>query len=177
MVQRITGDDRKGRPYAQCVPYAFLAKAEVMVMEKRMDINLVDERSFPTALELYTHSWRESHRNLCTAEFLLRRDYAGYLRNKLGSLYLISDGEPVGVFCWCGESFGDLYIHPNFQGRGYGTACVQFAKAQAKVLRLTVLSSNQTAIALYEKTGFCFTGHDLPLREGLWEREMRYTEL
>ena len=141
-----------------------------------MDIRLVDERSFPEALELYTTSWRESHRSICTEEFLLSRDYAGYLGKKLGSLYLISDGEPVGVFCLCGEWFGDLYIHPNFQGRGYGRACVQFAKKQAKALRLSVLSNNQTAIALYEKTGFCFTGNDLLLREGLWEQEMRYTE-
>ena len=33
-----------------------------------------------------------------------------------------------------------------------------------------------TAIRFYEKNGFRFTGRDVLLRDGLWEREMEYTE-
>ena len=43
-------------------------------------------------------------------------------------------------------------------------------------LRLTVLSDNHAAIGLYEKMNFRFTGNDTLLRDGLWEREMVYTE-
>lgn len=141
-----------------------------------MEIVPVDGMNFDTALEVYTESWRESHLGICSPEFLKNRDYAGYLRKKLGHLYLISDDGPVGVFCLNGENFGDLYIRPQRQGGGYGTVCVQFAIKQSHRLRLTVLSTNTAAIALYEKNGFRFTGNDIPLRGGLWEREMRYTE-
>ena len=43
-----------------------------------------------------------------------------------------------------------------------------------KRLRLTVLSSNFTAIRLYEKSGFRFTGNDRILKDDLLEREMVY---
>ena len=142
-----------------------------------MEIKLVDEQSFHHALEIYTASWKKSHRDVCTPEFLKNRDHSGYLRTKLGKLWMISDGTVVGVFSLDGESFGDLYIHPSHQGRGYGKAAIHFAKQRTAVLRLTVLSNNSAAIARYEKMNFCFTGNDTPLRDGLWEREMVYTEL
>ena len=141
-----------------------------------MEITPVTEFNFPQTVEVYTASWRESHKGICSAEFLEQRDCAGYLRKKLGSLYLVLDGTPVGVFCLNGEDFGDLYIHPDHQGKGYGTACIRFAVAQSPSLRLTVLSSNEKAVRLYEKMGFRFTGTDIPLKSGLYEREMRYTE-
>ena len=139
-----------------------------------MRIVLVDSVNFEDALAVYIASWRESHKGICSADFVQNRDYTGYLRKKLGHLYLISDGEPVGVFCLDGGEFGDLYIHPAHQGKGYGTACIRFAMEHTSKLQLTVLSSNETAIRLYEKMGFRFTGNDIPLREGLWEREMTY---
>ena len=141
-----------------------------------MKIVLVDDRNFRDALCVYRVSWRESHRDLCSPEFLENRDYAGYLRNKQGRLYLITDGEPVGVFSLNGEEFGDLYIHPNHRSRGYGAGALRYAMTRSSGLRLSVLSGNAAAIHLYEKSGFRFTGRDIILRDGLWEREMIYTE-
>ena len=141
-----------------------------------MEIVLVNNVNFQDALVVYTASWRKSHKGICSPEFLERRDCAGYLRKKLGSLYLVWEGTPVGVFCLDGENFGDLYIHPDHQGKGFGTACIRFAAAKSPSLRLTVLSSNEKAVRLYEKMGFRFTGADIALRNSLYEREMRYTE-
>ena len=141
-----------------------------------MEIKLVDEQSFGYALEVYEGSWKESHKRICSPSFMEKRDYAGYLRKKMGTLWLISDTIPVGVFSLSGECFGDLYIRPECQSKGYGTACVRFALGRVAQLRLTVLSNNVAAIALYKKMGFRFTDNDIPLRESLWEREMRYME-
>ena len=141
-----------------------------------MEIKPVDEQGFCDALEVYRVSWKESHRRICTPDFLENRDYAGYLRKKMGTLWLISDIIPVGVFSLDGENFGDLYIRPGSQGRGYGTTCIRFAMDIMPRLRLTVLSDNHAAIGLYEKMNFRFTGNDTLLRDGLWEREMVYTE-
>ena len=141
-----------------------------------MKIELVREDTFQQAVAVYSASWRESHRDICTPEFLRDRDYAGYLSGKLGGLYLVSDDGPVGVFFMQDGQLGDLYIHPCHEGKGYGTACIQYAQDTSKQLRLTVLSSNYRAIRLYEKLGFRFTGADTLLRERLLEREMLYTE-
>ena len=111
----------------------------------------MSDLDFAMALEVYKKSWQESHREICSPEFLQRRDYAG---------------------CLDGENFGDLYIHPSHQSKGYGTACVKYVMKQKNNLRLTVLSTNTEAIRLYQKMGFRFTGNDIPLREGLYEREM-----
>ena len=141
-----------------------------------MRIERVTQASFPDAAAVYTLSWRESHRGICSEEFLERRDCAGYLRGRMEGLYLVSEEVPVGVFRVHEGVLSDLYIHPEHTGRGYGAACVAFAKGLCGALRLTVLSSNERAIRLYEKTGFRFTGNDAPLGNGLSEREMRYTE-
>lgn len=141
-----------------------------------MEILLVDQDTFQTALSVYTDSWRASHKNICTQQFLKDRDYEGYLRKKLGQLYLITDAVPVGVFSMEENVLGDLYIHPAYQRKGYGTRAIRFALRKFPQLRLTVLSNNITAIRLYEKMGFRFTGQDVPLRNGLFEREMRYME-
>ena len=63
-----------------------------------MNITRVDEETFAGALEVYTASWRESHKEICSPEFLRKRDCAGYLRGRMAGLYLVSDSGPVGVF-------------------------------------------------------------------------------
>ncbi len=141
-----------------------------------MRIEPVTEANFEEALRVYIRSWGESHRDTCTPEYIAERDYPGYLRYQMDGLHLIRDTEPVGVFRIKDGVLSDLYIHPDQVGKGYGTACVEFAKGKCGDLRLTVLSSNKKAIRLYEKLGFRFMGKILQLRADLWEQEMVYTE-
>ena len=141
-----------------------------------LNFEIVTEQNFAQVAAIYTAAWRESHKKVCSPEFLAKRDCAGYLRRCMDGLYLISDGCPVGIFRLNGEELSDIYIHPSLTGRGYGTSCLRFAMDKCKRLRLTVLSTNERAIHLYLKMGFRFTGADTLLRDDLWEREMTYTE-
>lgn len=141
-----------------------------------LKITPVTENNFFQALAVYRASWAQSHKEICTPAFLETRDYAGYLLKRLDGLYLVEDRIPVGVFYLSGEEFTDLYIRPDFHGRGYGKEAIRFAVSRCNELRLTVLSSNMAAIGLYEKMGFRFTGVDKALKNGLQEREMRYME-
>ena len=137
-----------------------------------MEIMRVSDLDFSIAVNVYRESWQESHRDICTPEFLEKRDYSGYLKGIQKDLFGIYDPELVGVFSLAGDNFGNLYIHPDHWRKGYGTACVQYAMERSNKVCLTVLSSNTKAIGLYHKMGFRFTGNDTLLRDGLYEREM-----
>lgn len=141
-----------------------------------MKIEPVTEENFPAALAVYTTSWKESHREICSADFLERRDYSGYLRKRQDGLFLLTTDVPAGIIrCFDGE-LGDLYVRPDRQGQGIGTALLRFALGRGGDYTLTVLSSNRRAIRLYEKFGFRRTDNKIFLREGLWELEMKYWE-
>ena len=141
-----------------------------------MRIEPVTQETFSQAARVYGESWRESHRQVCSSDFLRQRDCDAYLKQRMDGLYIILDDAPVGVFRLKEGILSDLYIHPAYSGKGYGSACVAFAKKKAGQLLLTVLSSNEEAIGFYRKRGFRFTFKDSPLKNGLWEREMEYTE-
>ena len=63
--------------------------------------------------------------------------------------------ERSGSFCF----LNDMYVVPEFRGRGIGTRlvskCLALMKARGfKAVRLNVLPSNEIALRLYEKFGF-----------------------
>ena len=145
-----------------------------------MTITRVTEERLPQAAAVYREAWRESHRDLCTPEFLERRDCGAYLEQQMAAgkrLYLLTGEEPVGVISMGDHEIGDLYVLPRAQGRGYGTMLLRFAMEQCGSARLPVLSSNTRALAWYKRNGFAQTGQRRQLRDGLWEVELEFGEL
>ena len=84
-------------------------------------------------------------------------------------LYLfVCDDQPAGYgqisLTYSGEAGGlcvlleEIYVRPEFQGRGIGTKYLEFVKQEyrdrAARFRLEACPSNQKAIRLYEKMGF-----------------------
>ena len=73
----------------------------------------VTPENLPAAAAVYRESWQESHRSVCTREFLESRDCAGYLRRGLEQgkqFYLLLDPEPVGVVSVAGREIGEGLI-------------------------------------------------------------------
>lgn len=147
-------------------------------MENYVKILPVGQEELPQAARIYRESWRASHEEICSPAFLQSRDdtvcqaYLTKLLDEGKVLYWIWDPEPVGLVAVGGGQIDCLYVLPEAQGRGCGTHLLQFAMKQCPNPRLTVLSSNHRAIALYEKHGFRRVG-DKQLRPGLWELEMQ----
>ena len=137
-----------------------------------MNITPVNQGNFAQAVQVYRASWQESHKDICTPEFVRTRDCAGYLRQRLKGLYLLTDGEPAGVIRVYDGALSTLYVHPEKQGQGYGRALLNFALTLDPNLRLTVLSTNEKAAGMYLRHGFRYTGQKHPIYDGLWEREM-----
>lgn len=137
-----------------------------------MNITPVNKGNFSQAVQVYRASWQESHKDICSPEFVKNRDCAAYLWKRRNGLYLLTDGEPAGVIRVYDGLLSTLYIHPEKQGRGYGRALLDFALQMDPNLKLTVLSTNERAAGMYLRHGFRYTGKQQMLREGLWEREM-----
>ena len=124
-------------------------------------IESVDAANLYQAAEIHAVSWRASHADLCTPDFIAAHTterQREYLRKKLetGSrIFLLTDEIPVGLVAVTGNVIEDLYVLPDRQGRGCGTALLRFAIQQcAGMPTMWVLETNQRAARLYEREGF-----------------------
>ena len=146
-------------------------------------IELVTSANITQAAEVHAISWRESHRDFCSKEFVAihtAERQIKYLQSQMKNgtdFYLLSDaGKPVGIVSIRDNVVGDLYVLPDEQGRGYGTQLLRFAMEKCTgTPTLWVLSSNRRAMNLYERLGFHATGECHILSEALSEIEMVYS--
>ena len=143
----------------------------------------VDERNIAAAGAVHAASWRESH-SFCTPEFVAAHTaetQTEYLRREMDAgkaLFLLLDPEPVGVVSVQEDLIENLYVLPEKQGRGYGSALLEHAAARCPgAPRLWVLNINDKARRFYEARGFRETGERLELKSGLAELEMARSRL
>ena len=148
-----------------------------------MNIVLVTEENLRQAAAVHAVSWRESHRDICSAEFVAAHTterQMDYIRREMARgkrFFLLEDEVAVAVVSLQGSVIGDLYVDPSMQGKGYGTALLKFAMAQCQeVPVLWVLSTNERAARLYQRIGFSATGRQKVLSAALREIEMRYVK-
>lgn len=145
-------------------------------------IQLVTSRDMMAAARIHSESWQESHKAICTPEFLALHTperQKGYLEAEIAKgarLYMLTDKKPVGIVTVCGGLIENLYVLPGEQNKGYGTKLLQFATGQC-VGRPTlwILSGNEGARRLYERNGFRLTGNRNQIAEDLYELEMDLT--
>ena len=143
----------------------------------------VDERNIAAAGAVHAASWRESH-SFCTPEFVAAHTaetQAEYLRREMDAgkaLFLLLDPEPVGVVSVQEDLIENLYVLPEKQGRGYGSALLEHAAARCPgAPRLWLLNINEKARRFYEARGFRETGERRELKNGLAELEMTRSRL
>lgn len=130
------------------------------------------------AARIHAVSWQASHRAFCAAAFLALHTpehQKQYLLGKMqnGSrVFMLIDTEPAGVVSVIGSLIEDLYVLPEMQNRGYGTALLKFAVAQcAETPTLWILENNTGAELLYTRLGFQKTGRTNAITEKLAEIE------
>ena len=98
-----------------------------------MMITPVDKTNIMQAAAIHAISWQASHRAFCAPDFVEKHTperQLEYLQSKMkngSKVYMLVDEKPVGIVSVTGSLIEDLYVLPDMQNRGYGTALLQFA--------------------------------------------------
>ena len=142
-------------------------------------IEAVTEANIRAAATVHSRAWQSSH-GFCAPDFVAAHTperQEAYLREKLraGSrVYLLSEEEPVGLVSVTGSLIADLYILPERQNQGRGTALLRYAVARCEgTPTLWILETNHGAERLYRREGFKPTGKRKSLPNGPDEIEFR----
>ena len=145
-----------------------------------MTITEADGPALAEAGRIHSVAWQASHRAFCSPAFVALHTperQQTYLRRKLeaGSrVFLLTADIPAGLVTLSpGDLIEDLYVLPERQNRGYGTALLEFAAGLCGgPPRLWVLDNNAGALRLYRRLGFRPTGKRSPVTDTLDELEL-----
>lgn len=146
-------------------------------------VMLSDRIGMMHAAIIHSESWKASHKNICSAEFLAihtperQRDYLESQIEKGARLYMLLNEKPVGIVTVRGNLIENLYVLPRKQNKGYGTRLLAFAMEKCVGSPvLWVLSTNDRAKRFYERHGFQSTGNVVHHADGLYEEELRLNQ-
>jgi GNAT superfamily N-acetyltransferase len=138
----------------------------------------IDQTNVLQAAEVHSVSWQESHRSFCSPEFVNlhtpehQKDYLIEKMNAWSKIYMLVEDKPIGIVSVTGSLIEDLYVLPEKQGMGYGTALLQFAIGKCTgVPTLWILENNKKAEKLYRRIGFRETGRRSEITEKIYEIE------
>ena len=140
-------------------------RAAVRGEERTIMIERVDPSNVHLAGRIHSTAWKESHRSFCRPDFIESHTperQTEYLRSKLNSgssVYMLTDGEPVGIVSVTGSLIEDLYV-------------LQCAGAPT----LWILENNDRVGRLYRRMGFRETGRRKMVTDGLDEIEFVYLQ-
>ena len=139
----------------------------------------VNEQNIMDAAIIHSISWRESHRDFCTPEFIEIHSperQLKYMRDKMNKgtkFFMLEDEDPVGVVSVTDSLIEDLYVLPKKQNMGYGTNLLQFAVGQCSdTPSVWILENNVNAERLYCRMGFTRTGKINVITDKLAEIEL-----
>lgn len=140
----------------------------------------VDQANIDQAAEVHSISWKESHRPFCPSDFIElhtpehQRIYLQAKQRQGGRIYLLIEEAPIGIVSVNDNLIEDLYVLPDKQNMGYGTALLQFAIGQCSgIPTLWILENNTDAERLYRRLGFAKTGRRSAITNGLDEIEFK----
>jgi GNAT superfamily N-acetyltransferase len=139
----------------------------------------VNEKNICYAAGIYSESWKDSHKQYCSPEFIELHSVEyqeEYLRNETlngKKIYMLVEDKYIGIVSIKGNLIENLYILPKEQRKGYGTTLLKFAVDKCTdTPTLWILDKNIKAYNLYSKYGFHKTGKKNKLSASISEVEM-----
>ncbi len=139
----------------------------------------VEEGLLPEAARIHSFSWKESHRQFCSRDFIelhSAEHQEKYLAGEIARgkrLFMLRHGRFVGIVSVKDSLIENLYVLPEEQRKGYGTELLLFAVEQCKgTPTLWILDHNEKAYRFYVKNGFILSGKRKEIAAGTFELEM-----
>ncbi|QEW05086.1 N-acetyltransferase [Nitrincola iocasae] len=80
----------------------------------------------------------------------------------------------AGFYSLFNDTLAAIFVSPEYQGKGIGTALLNDAKCKRQTLRLTVYKANRSSISFYEKQGFVVMDEQVDEHTGYPELAMEY---
>lgn len=147
-------------------------------------VELVTQSDIMEAAIIHSESWKESHRDICSPEFLAIHTperQKKYLESEIAKgvqLYMLTNEKPVGIVSVHGGLIENLYVLPSEQNKGYGTQLLTYAVEKCtESPSLWILNTNTGAKRLYERNGFKPTGNIVQRTGGVYELEFRLNQV
>ena len=75
-------------------------------------------------------------------------------------------GRVVGFYSLFGNSLAAIFVAPELQGQGIGSALLEDAKSRRETLQLTVYRENASSVRFYQQHGFCSLGEQVDEHTG-----------
>ncbi|MBR5310118.1 MAG: GNAT family N-acetyltransferase [Oscillospiraceae bacterium] len=148
-------------------------------------ITKINDSNIKEAAKVYMLSWIESHKEICSNEFIERHSLSymiEFLKDKIKlgyDLFICYDNKnPVGMVGInpADEEICLLYVLPEEQGKGFGSKLLEYALSKCRNPYITVLDTNKKAIDFYLKRGFVSAEEQEQLSEEkrIFERKYVY---
>jgi putative acetyltransferase len=80
----------------------------------------------------------------------------------------------IGFYSLYANTLAAIFVSPEYQGKGIGTALLNDAKCKRQTLHLTVYKANRASILFYEKQGFVAIGEQIDEHTGYPELVMEH---
>ncbi len=127
-------------------------------------IKEVKSENIKEAAEVYSVSWIESHRDICSNSFLMIHS-PEVMEEKIRAaikegwkFYLYLSPEPLGIISIRENEISTLYVHPEMERKGIGSELLSFAeRIISSSPFLWCRKDNRKAISFYEKRGYVIT--------------------
>ncbi len=82
--------------------------------------------------------------------------------------------EVLGFYSLCENTLAAIFVHPNHQGKGIGTALMNHAKDRCEMLDLNVFKENRPSYEFYISQGFTAQGEQVEKHTGCVEIRMEW---
>ena len=124
-------------------------------------IEVYRNNDYSILLKVWEASVRSTHDFLSEEDIIFYRNLIPLYYGQVELYVIRNDGGEIMSFMGLSEDMVEmLFIHPSYQGMGFGKTLLNFAVRSKGICKVDVNEQNKSACQFYEHMGFVVTGRD-----------------